>query len=165
MPSSRPSKALKIAYHASKVGVGEHNMSKTKSAKSKALNLCPRSVGCARTSIDGWEWHRWSLNASSSDRACVRGTLCGQKNYIPSDSNPTHWSNCKGLSARTNRVKMRNLLAAAEGADLLKATQLKVIKELRMFSCRFLSSYVNALILKAVCQFSGKEKTFTFSKK
>ncbi|KAI9126474.1 hypothetical protein K1719_002070 [Acacia pycnantha] len=129
VPSSRPSKALKIAYHGSKVGVGGHNMSKTKSAKSKPLNLCPRSVGCSRTSIDGWEWHKWSLNASSSDRACVRGTLCGQKNYIPSDSNPTHWSNCKGLSARTNRVKMRNLLAAAEGADLLKATQLKARKK------------------------------------
>ncbi|XP_054801832.1 histone-lysine N-methyltransferase ATXR7 isoform X2 [Prosopis cineraria] len=129
VPSSRPSKALKIAYDGSKAGVGGHTMSKTKSARSKSLNLCPRSHGCARTSINGWEWHNWSVNASSTDRACVRGTLFVQKNCIPSDSNPTHWSNCKGLSARTNRVKMRNLLAAAEGADLLKATQLKARKK------------------------------------
>lgn len=48
--------------------------------------------------------------------------------YSGSEVNSTtHGSNSKGLSARTNRVKMRNLLAAAEGADLLKATQLKVI--------------------------------------
>ncbi|KAK9002651.1 hypothetical protein V6N11_060236 [Hibiscus sabdariffa] len=40
-----------------------------------------------------------------------------------------HLSNSKVLSARTNRVKMRNLLAAAEGADLLKATQLKARKK------------------------------------
>lgn len=109
-------------------------MSKMKSAKSKQINLCPRSDGCARTSIDGQKWHKWSVNASSADRARVRGTLCGPKNCIPSESNPAHWSNCKGMSARTNRVKMRNLLAAAEGADLLKATQLKVIKELFLFS-------------------------------
>ncbi|XP_028758604.1 LOW QUALITY PROTEIN: histone-lysine N-methyltransferase ATXR7-like [Neltuma alba] len=129
MPSSRPSKVLKIANDGSKVGVGGHAMSKTKSAKSKPLKSCPRSDGCARTSIDGWEWHKWSVNASSADRAHVRGTLCVQKNSVPSDSNPFHWSNCKVLSARTNRVKMRNLLAAAEGADLLKATQLKARKK------------------------------------
>ncbi|KAH7849480.1 hypothetical protein Vadar_018517 [Vaccinium darrowii] len=33
------------------------------------------------------------------------------------------------LCPRTNRVKMRNLLVAAEGADLLKATQLKARKK------------------------------------
>lgn len=130
VPSSRPAKALKIAYDGSKVGVGgQVAMVKRKSARSKLLNLCPRSDGCARTTIDGWEWHKWSVNASPADRARVRGTLCVQKKCIPSDSNSTHWSNGKGLSARTNRVKLRNLLAAAEGADLLKATQLKVIEE------------------------------------
>lgn len=45
----------------------------------------------------------------------------------PEVNSMTHLSNSKGLSARTNRVKLRNLLAAVEGADLLKATQLKVI--------------------------------------
>lgn len=128
VPSARPAKALKIAYDASKVG-GQVTMTKRKSAKSKLLNLCPRSDGCARTSIDGWKWHKWSLNASPADRARVRGNLCVEKKSIPCDSNSTHWSNGKGLSARTNRVKLRNLLAAADGAELLKATQLKVIEE------------------------------------
>lgn len=129
VPSSRPAKALKIAYDSSKVGVGGQTMVKRKSAKSKTLTSCPRSDGCARTSIDGWEWHKWSINASPADRARVRGILSVQKKCMPSESNSTNWSNGKGLSARTNRVKLRNLLAAAEGADLLKATQLKVIEE------------------------------------
>ncbi|KAF7801338.1 histone-lysine N-methyltransferase ATXR7 isoform X1 [Senna tora] len=129
-PSSRPAKSLKVSYDSSKVRVGgQANMTKLKSVKSKPLNLCPRSDGCARTSIDGWEWHKWSVNASPADRARVRGNLCIQKKCMPSDSNSTHWSNGKGLSARTNRVKLRNLLAAAEGADLLKATQLKARKK------------------------------------
>ncbi|KAF8396290.1 hypothetical protein HHK36_017906 [Tetracentron sinense] len=42
-------------------------------------------------------------------------------------------SNEKGLSARTNRVKLRNLLVAAEGADLLQATQLKARKKCLRF--------------------------------
>ena len=44
-----------------------------------------------------------------------------------SDSSGSHLSNVKGITARTNRVKMRNLLAAADGAELLKTSQLKVI--------------------------------------
>ena len=79
-------------------------------------------------SINGWEWHKWSLNASPAERARVRGIQCIHMKYSGSEVNSMpQWSNSKGLSARTNRVKLRNLLAAAEGAELLKATQLKVI--------------------------------------
>lgn len=85
--------------------------------KSKKFKTYPISFGCARTSIDGWQWHKWSLHASASERACVRGIY---KN-TPSESNVSHLSNVKGLFARTNRVKMWSLLAAADGADLLKA--------------------------------------------
>lgn len=88
--------------------------------KLKKSKTYPLSFGCARTSIDGWQWHKWSLHASASERACVRGIY---KN-TPSEA---HLSNVKGLSARTNRVKMRSLLAAADGADLIKANQLNVI--------------------------------------
>ncbi|KAK8309345.1 hypothetical protein V6Z12_D02G120100 [Gossypium hirsutum] len=103
---------------------------KSRTVRSRTANPCPRSDGCARTSINGWEWHKWSLNASPAERARVRGVQCIQMKYSgPEVNSMTHLSNSKGLSARTNRVKLRNLLAAVEGADLLKATQLKARKK------------------------------------
>lgn len=126
--SSRPTKFSKVANSASKqAACGQVEVQKTNSSKSRTLKPCPRSDGCARSSINGWEWHRWSLSASPAERARVRGVQC---KYFGSEVNASQWSNGKGLSARTNRVKLRNLLAAADGADLLKATQLKVIEEL-----------------------------------
>ncbi|CAH1430088.1 unnamed protein product [Lactuca virosa] len=95
---------------------------KIQNKKLKKSKTYPLSFGCARTSIDGWQWHKWSLHASASERACVRGIY---KN-TPSEA---HLSNVKGLSARTNRVKMRSLLAAADGADLIKANQLNARKK------------------------------------
>ncbi|XVE94333.1 hypothetical protein REPUB_Repub02eG0000300 [Reevesia pubescens] len=113
--------------HSSSRGVADRN---THSIRSRTANSCPRSHGCARSSINGWEWHKWSLNASPAERARVRGIQCIHMKYSGSEVNSMiQWSNSKGLSARTNRVKLRNLLAAAEGADLLKATQLKARKK------------------------------------
>lgn len=99
---------------------------KVKPAKPKIACPCPRSDGCARTSIDGWEWLRWSRNAFPADRARARGANFVHTQYLGSEFNSSQSSNVKGHSARTNRVKLRNLLAAAEGAELLKSTQLKV---------------------------------------
>lgn len=93
------------------------------------MRPCPQSDGCARSSIDGWEWHKWSLNASPAERARIR-SIYFRSQHISLDGNGLQLSNVKGLSARTNRVKLRNLLAAAEGADLLKATQLKVTERM-----------------------------------
>eukprot|EP00268_Persea_americana_P050326 TRINITY_DN5463_c1_g1_i13.p1 TRINITY_DN5463_c1_g1~~TRINITY_DN5463_c1_g1_i13.p1 ORF type:complete len:1390 (+),score=293.65 TRINITY_DN5463_c1_g1_i13:255-4424(+) len=98
---------------------------KVKPAKPKIACPCPRSDGCARTSIDGWEWLRWSRNAFPADRARARGAHFVHTQYLGSEFNSSQSSNVKGHSARTNRVKLRNLLAAAEGAELLKSTQLK----------------------------------------
>ena len=132
VPSSRSAKVLKPANGAAKQDTGRQvAVHKSKFSKSKTLNPCLRSVGCARSSINGWDWRNWSLNASPTERARVRGIhkaqfACDQ--YFRSEVVSSQLSNVKGLSARTNRVKMRNLLAAAEGADLLKATQLKVIE-------------------------------------
>ncbi|KAE8716393.1 Set domain protein, putative isoform 4 [Hibiscus syriacus] len=78
---------------------------KTRKIRSRTTNSCPRSDGCARTSINGWEWHKWSLNASPAERARVRGIQCINMKY----SGPE--------------------VAAAEGADLLKVTQLKARKK------------------------------------
>ncbi|KAJ7958021.1 Histone-lysine N-methyltransferase [Quillaja saponaria] len=129
-PSPHPTKVLKATNHVVKPGACRQvTAPKMKYCKSKLSNLCPRSDGCARSSIIGWEWHKWSLNASPADRARVRGIPCVQMKYIDSDISTSQWSNSKFLSARTNRVKLRNLLAAAEGADLLKATQLKARKK------------------------------------
>lgn len=111
---------------ASKKGVAQ----KEKSDKSRKLNLCIRSNGCARSSINGWEWRRWTLKASPAERARNRGIQYFNSELLGPDVTTSHLLNGKGLSARTNRVKVRNLLAAADGADLLKASQLKVSKSL-----------------------------------
>ncbi|XP_019425745.1 PREDICTED: histone-lysine N-methyltransferase ATXR7 isoform X2 [Lupinus angustifolius] len=130
MPSlQQPGKVLKIS-NGKKQGARKQVMvAMNNSAKSKPLDLCPRSDGCAKTSIDGWEWHKWSQNASPALRARVRGLTCVQNKITDSDNNFTHLSNGKGLSARTNRVKLRRLLAAVDGADLLKVPQLKARKK------------------------------------
>ncbi|CAH9073421.1 unnamed protein product [Cuscuta epithymum] len=99
------------------------------SGKSRKTKRCPRSDGCARTSINGWEWHKWSLTATPAERIRVRGSGCVHVHSVNHDGSSSQSSNVKGISARTNRVKMRNLLAAAEGADILKATQLKARKK------------------------------------
>lgn len=99
------------------------------SIKSRVLSSCPVSVGCARSSINGWEWHNWSLKARPAERARVRGTRVTTVHHFSSEINVSQLSHVKGISARTNRVKMRNLLAAAEGAELLKASQLKARKK------------------------------------
>ncbi|KAK4767770.1 hypothetical protein SAY87_002911 [Trapa incisa] len=101
---------------------------KTKSSKSKASKPCPVSDGCARASIDGWEWHQWSMTATPLERARARGIWNIQSNHSGSKNNNFQLPN-KGISARTNRVKMRNLIAAVEGADLLKSSQLKARKK------------------------------------
>ncbi|XP_062025627.1 histone-lysine N-methyltransferase ATXR7 [Rosa rugosa] len=125
-----PKKVLKVANDVLKQAANiPVAVRKARSSKSKTSNPCPKSDGCARASINGWEWHRWSLNATPAERARVRGIKYVNAQYRTSDTNTSQWSNGKGLSARTNRVKMRSLLAAAEGADLLKATQLKARKK------------------------------------
>lgn len=130
VPSSRPSKVPKVADGGAKqVACGKVVVKKTKSSKSNTFKPCPKSDGCARSSINGWEWHRWSLSATPAERARVRGVQYVDTKYFGSEINASQWSNGKGLSARTNRAKVRNLLAAVEGVDLVKATQLKVIEE------------------------------------
>ncbi|MED6175865.1 hypothetical protein PIB30_082301, partial [Stylosanthes scabra] len=129
-PSSHPAKALKLSNDGAKHGPSKQaTVTRRSSVKSKPLNLCPRSDGCARTSIDGWEWHKWSRSPIPAHRARVRGISCVQNKCIDSDNILSQLSNNKGLSARTNRMKLRNLLAAAEGADLLKVPQLKARKK------------------------------------
>lgn len=101
------------------------NISSETSQKVKPVISCPESDGCARASINGWEWRNWARNATPSERARVRGY---HVRTILSASNDNVWKNsqAKVSSARTNRVKLRNLLAAAEGSELLKITQMKV---------------------------------------
>uniref|UniRef100_A0A1S2XE53 [histone H3]-lysine(4) N-trimethyltransferase n=1 Tax=Cicer arietinum TaxID=3827 RepID=A0A1S2XE53_CICAR len=128
--SSHPAKVLKISNKGASLGASKKvTVARRDSAESKSLDLCPQSNGCARTSINGWEWHKWSQSASPACRARVRGLLRVQNKSIGSENNSSQLSNGKGLSARTNRVKLRNLVAAAEGADLLKVPQLKARKK------------------------------------
>ncbi|KAL9252647.1 Histone-lysine N-methyltransferase ATXR7-like protein [Drosera capensis] len=121
----RPAKMPKIAVD-SEQGICKPAVKKIKPVKSRVSSTCPISNGCARTSINGWEWHKWSIQASPAERAPVRGNPMHGVRGLSADSNSSH---VKRLSERTNRVKVRNLLAAAEGADLLKATQMKARKK------------------------------------
>ncbi|CAA7041714.1 unnamed protein product [Microthlaspi erraticum] len=98
---------------------------KPQSGKKRVLMSMPKSDGCARTSINGWHWHAWSLKASPEERTRVRGSSCVHTQHFGSKISSTQ----NVLSARTNRAKMRNLLAAADGADLLKISQLKARKK------------------------------------
>ncbi|KAH9302998.1 hypothetical protein KI387_014581, partial [Taxus chinensis] len=102
---------------------------KEKSLKVNVKFKCPVSDGCARSSISGWAWHEWSHNASPAERALVRGFhILGFNQTSGSQDKPSKLIN-KSQSARTNRAKLRNLAAAAEGAELLKITQLKARKK------------------------------------
>lgn len=179
LPSPSSNKVLKTANgSAAKQAVSKQGaLAKIKSKISKIKSPCPKSDGCARASINGWEWHRWSVNASAVERANVRGIKYVNTKLLSIDVNMTHMSNGKALSARTNRAKLRNLVAAAEGADLLKATQLKVIDEsifyifLGVLFIWFshmtdLNLYTHIYVyIFCVCVFAGKEKTIAFPEK
>ncbi|XP_059278499.1 histone-lysine N-methyltransferase ATXR7-like isoform X2 [Lycium ferocissimum] len=121
-------------------------LEKNQKGKSRIAKHCPHSVGCARSSINGWEWRKWSMRASPAERARVRGNKIVHIQSVSSDTTGSQMFNVKGISARTNRVKLRNLLAAAEGADLLKATQLKARKK----RLRFQQSKIHAWGLVAL---------------
>ncbi|KAK8966099.1 Histone-lysine N-methyltransferase EZ2 [Platanthera guangdongensis] len=96
---------------------------------SKLVIPCPKTDGCARSSISGWDWRQWSRNALPSERARLRVKRDVGLHGFGFDAIGNQHSNIKGPSARTNRVKLRNLLAAAEGTELLKVTQLKARKK------------------------------------
>ncbi|KAL6623423.1 hypothetical protein ACP70R_033302 [Stipagrostis hirtigluma subsp. patula] len=90
---------------------------------------CPESDGCARASISGWEWRSWAQNATPSERARVRGYRVRSILSTSNNNNMLKKSQGKGPSARTNRVKLRNLIAATEGSELLKIAQMKARKK------------------------------------
>lgn len=124
---SLPSKALKMSDTSLCKNMKGRQV---KSRRSKLLDFivsdpCPKSNGCARSSINGWDWRRWSQKASPGDRSWVRVQF-GHPSTLRSVVWASQNSSAKGPSARTNRVKLRNLLAAAEGSELLKITQLTV---------------------------------------
>lgn len=130
MEQSNSQKVLKVAKGTVKQAVSNQvPVQHVKIRKMGSAKSWPQSDGCARCSISGWDWRNWSLKASPTHRACARGSSSVSSKIINIDGNIPQLSNSKGLSARTNRAKLRNLLAAAEGADLLKASQLKARKK------------------------------------
>ncbi|KAI3735776.1 hypothetical protein L6452_15289 [Arctium lappa] len=130
IPEQCSVKVPKLAFGvAKKASCNQAAVQKIQSSKSKKSKTFPISKGCARSSINGWQWRRWSLHASPAERARIRGTHIIDAKSTGPEANVFHLTNVKGLSARTNRVKLRSLLAAADGADLLKATQLKARKK------------------------------------
>ncbi|KAJ3693076.1 hypothetical protein LUZ60_012171 [Juncus effusus] len=93
----------------------------------------PVSDGCARSSIDGWAWRAWSRTATPSERLKVRGPKV-QTGYLRknnfAEKSKVGGKLQKGASARSNRARLRNLLAGVDGgSDLLKITQLNARKK------------------------------------
>ncbi|CAN6335038.1 unnamed protein product [Urochloa humidicola] len=139
----------------------------SKSSVKVEMIPCPESDGCARASINGWGWRNWARKATPAERARVRGY---RVRTILSASNKMVWKNSqdkKVSSARTNRVKLRRLLRAYKGAELLKITQMKARKKQLRFQRSkihdwglvalesieaedFVIEYVGELIRKAV---------------
>ncbi|KAJ7541963.1 hypothetical protein O6H91_10G083200 [Diphasiastrum complanatum] len=80
----------------------------------------PQSRGCARCSIDGWEWRAWARKARYMDRfrTQIAASIFPQqveRAKIQSHANGV----CESLrSARTNRAKLRKLAVAAKDSDL-----------------------------------------------
>ncbi|KAA8528832.1 hypothetical protein F0562_036187 [Nyssa sinensis] len=73
-PSSHSRKVLKLAKGAAKQLAGRQIVvRKIKTCRSRTSNPCPRSDGFVRSSINGWEWHKWLLDASPAERARARG--------------------------------------------------------------------------------------------
>ncbi|KAH0458922.1 hypothetical protein IEQ34_011736 [Dendrobium chrysotoxum] len=127
--SAPPPKVAKLSRKI-KVKKSSQKVASRRIVKPSKLRVpCPMTNGCARSSISGWDWRQWSRNALPSERARLRGNRDVVPHSSCSDANGNQNSNNKGPSARTNRVKLRNLLAAAEGAELLKVTQLKARKK------------------------------------
>ena len=123
----------KISKLSRKASVKRSNRRTRKVNPSKQSIPYPKSDGCARCSVSGWDWRKWSRNALPSDRARVRGTRVGHLQSIRSEGSVLKHSNTKGPSARTNRVKLRNLLAAAEGAEILRVNQLTVLDQFNLY--------------------------------
>ncbi|KAK4380664.1 hypothetical protein RND71_002526 [Anisodus tanguticus] len=84
-------------------------LEKNQKGRSRIAKHCPQSVGCARSSINGWEWRKWSLRANPAERARVRGTKIVHIQSVNSDANGSQMSNVKGISARTNRARKKRL--------------------------------------------------------
>ncbi|KAL0313799.1 UNVERIFIED_CONTAM: Histone-lysine N-methyltransferase ATXR7 [Sesamum angustifolium] len=171
---SRPGKVQKLANGVAKQSLCKRvDAHKIKRSKSRTARPCPQSNGCARSSMNGWEWREWALTASPAERARVRGSR-PHSQYINSECIGSHSLSFKGLSARTNRVKLRNLLAAADGADLLKATQLKIsdIRERQYEKMGIGSSYLFRLddgyvpnCYTKVISVEGQKKIFIYAKR
>lgn len=125
-PTVIPAKTSKLS---NKTSVKKTSRRTRKANLSKQSVPCPNSDGCARSSISGWDWRKWSRNALPSERARLRGTRASHLHSMSSEKNVLKRSTTKGPSARTNRVKLRSLLAAAEGAEILRVNQLTARKK------------------------------------
>ncbi|XP_047954293.1 histone-lysine N-methyltransferase ATXR7 isoform X4 [Salvia hispanica] len=67
---SRPGKVQKLANGTPKEAMPKQvEGHQTKRIKTRTPRPCPQSDGCARTSINGWEWRKWASEASPAERA------------------------------------------------------------------------------------------------
>lgn len=81
-----------------------------------------KSLGCARCSIQGWAWRRWTRNGAKHRlrKKIQEFASLGVSFQSIASANSTL------QSARTNRATLRKLVSAAEGSDKMKFNQLKV---------------------------------------
>ena len=94
----------------------------------KKIPIPCRSNGSARTSIDGWQWLKWSQNATKVEKDSVRGGNAAMQVVKDTLREWSFTKQCPHVVARASRAKVRNLLARAACPQFANSIQMKVTK-------------------------------------
>jgi hypothetical protein len=120
-----------LCIEPAKVDPASRNEKETRTLMKQGKKMGPASIGCARTSISGWEWRNWARNgakrrlqkrvkAAANDLSSLQATKNQSNGKHSTISAPSN------LQARKNRAMLRRMAVAAEGSEMLKFSLLKV---------------------------------------
>jgi hypothetical protein len=120
-----------LCFEPAKVDPASRNEKETRTLIQQGKKMGPASIGCARTSISGWEWRNWARNgakrrlqkrvkAADNDLSTLQATKNQSNGKHSTISAPSN------LQARKNRAVLRRMAVAAEGSEMLKFSLLKV---------------------------------------
>ncbi|KAH8939560.1 hypothetical protein BDL97_15G042700 [Sphagnum fallax] len=123
-----------LCVEPAKVDPASRNEKETRTLIQQGKKMGPASIGCARTSISGWEWRNWARNgakrrlqkrvkAADNDLSTLQATKNQSNGKHSTISAPSN------LQARKNRAVLRRMAVAAEGSEMLKFSLLKARKK------------------------------------
>ncbi|KAH9539430.1 hypothetical protein CY35_15G057000 [Sphagnum magellanicum] len=123
-----------LCIEPAKVDPASRNEKETQTLMKQGKKMGPASIGCARTSISGWEWRNWARNgakrrlqkrvkAADNDLSTLQATKNQSNGKHSTISAPSN------LQARKNRAMLRRMAVAAEGSEMLKFSLLKARKK------------------------------------